>query len=389
MFNDFSLWHVLYLLVTTHITIVMVTVYLHRGVAHRSLTVKKPLEHFFRFWCWLTTGQSPKEWASVHRKHHAFCEKLGDPHSPKLFGFWTVLFKGVSLYKKEARNPETLKKYGHFTPDDWLEKNIYAKYSWLGLTLLGFIDFVLFGWHALWIYTLQLIWIPLWAAGVINGLGHFKGYKNFNTNDDSTNILPIGIIIGGEELHNNHHAYPTSAKLSVKWYEFDIGWMWIKIFEFFGLIKVNKTFCLPTFDKNQIEPSESTLNAFLSHKYLVLKMFKNQTVKDVKLAVILIKNENKELSSYSVKALKRIFYDSVHNLEAREKLILEKLLENSWLKLIHEKKESLISMWNNRNASFQQLKEELKLWCDQAIASGHQGLAQFAQKVIWLKASVN
>ena len=266
MFSEFSWWHIAYLLITTHITIVTVTVYLHRGLAHRSLIVAKPLEHFFRFWCWITTGQNPTEWAAVHRKHHAFCEKIGDPHSPKIFGFWTVLFKGVVLYKKEANNPETIKRYGHMPPNDRIAQ-FYAKYSKSGMTVLGILQVLLFGWHGLWILALQLIWIPFWAAGVINGLGHFKGYRNFKTTDTSTNISPWGIIIGGEELHNNHHAYPTSAKLSFKWYEFDIGWGWIKFFEFLGLLSINKVAFLPQIQENQ---ETFCLDTILANKYNVL-----------------------------------------------------------------------------------------------------------------------
>lgn len=358
MFSEFSWWHVVYLLVVTHITIITVTVYLHRGLAHRSLEVKKPLEHFFRFWCWLTTGQNPKEWAAVHRKHHAFCEKPGDPHSPKIEGIWTVLFKGVLLYKKEANNPETIKKYGHFTPNDKMQ-DFYSKYSFTGLISLLFFTIVMFGWHTLWMYPIQVLWIPFWAAGVINGLGHFTGYKNFKPNDDSRNLIPWGIIIGGEELHNNHHAYPTSAKLSVKWYEFDIGWMWINLFKFVNLLKINKTFELP--EKSTNVSIEQSLQAILSHKSLIMNDFYKKTKDEVKKILNeFVKNNNRK---WTVKYLKNIFYKDVE-LSTNEKEILEKLLQNKILHAIYQARLSLLNLWNNKTATMNQLKEEWKLWVE-------------------------
>lgn len=385
IFSDFTWWSVLYLLITTHITILTVTIYLHRSVAHRSLSVSKSVEHFFRFWCWMTTGQSAKEWAAVHRKHHAFCEKEQDPHSPKIYGFWTVLFKGVGLYRKEAKNPETLEKYGKMTPDDWIEHALYRKYSILGLVFLALADLILFGFHGIWIYLIQIAWIPFWAAGVINGLGHFKGYRNFNTNDDSTNIFPWGILIGGEELHNNHHAYPTSAKLSMKWYEFDIGWMWIKILSAFNLAKVNKIYELPIYDKENKEVGENSLDVFLGHRYLIWKMFKKQTKLNVRSQLKVLKNTDQELNQYSIKKLKQIFYDFSGTLSKAEHDLLNKILVNTYLKKIYDFKEDLWKLWNDRQVSYQQMKNNLHTWCENAKVSKEECLAKFAQKLIWLK----
>lgn len=372
MFNNFSWWHVLYLLITTHITIVMVTVYLHRGLAHRALTFSKPLEHFFRFWSWFTTGQNPKEWAAVHRKHHSFCEKKGDPHSPVLEGILNVVFKGVFMYQKEARNPETIKRFGHMTPDDNLHHNFYAKYTWLGLFLYGLLNFSLFGIQALWIFPIQVLWIPFWAAGVINGVGHWSGYRNFKTTDASRNIFPWGIIIGGEELHNNHHAYATSAKLSFKWYEFDIGWGWIKLFEFFGLLSINKVVSMPKIEETQ---EQFCIDTILANKAFVLKMFYKKTKDDVITAIKNIKNENKLLSKFSERELNYVFYhdnDSTISLTKKQEEALGELLKNKVLAYIHQAREDMLDFWTNRTANAQQMKEQIVNWIDSVKKSAEQ-----------------
>lgn len=234
-------WQVLLVtLVVTHITIIGVTVFLHRSQAHRGLDLHPAVMHFFRFWLWLTTGMVTKEWVAIHRKHHAKCEREGDPHSPVVFGLGQVFFRGAELYRKEANDAETLKRYGHGTPDDWIERNLYTPYSLYGILLMLAIDLALFGVLGLTVWAVQMAWIPFWAAGVVNGVGHAWGYRNFASPDTSTNVSPWGIIIGGEELHNNHHAYGTSAKFSAKWYEFDLGWCYIQVLRFFGLAKVKK-----------------------------------------------------------------------------------------------------------------------------------------------------
>lgn len=385
IFNEFSWWFVAYALIVTHITILTVTIYLHRCVSHRALTVAKPLEHFFRFWCWFTTGQSTQEWAAVHRKHHAYCEKEGDPHSPKIYGFWTVLFKGVSLYHKEARNPETIKRYGHHTPNDWLENNLYKKHTFAGLLALLLINLVVFGFHGLWIYVMQIIWMPLWAAGIINGLAHHKGYKNFHTQDDSRNILPWGIIIGGEELHNNHHAYASSAKLSVRWYEFDIGWMWIKILSYLKLAKINKVHSLPLIDKTNTQLNNESIEMFLSHRYLVWRIFNKYSNKDVIQHMQLLKKQDSTLNNYSLKSLKEAFYEYSHSLSESQKDIVNKLCKNEHLNKVYEMKEGLLKLWNDRFITTQQLHDNLKNWCDEAIKSEMNSLSKFAQHLIWLR----
>jgi len=246
---DLPWWgYVLVALALTHVTIASVTIFLHRHQAHRALELHAIPSHFFRFWLWLTTGMITREWAAIHRKHHAKCETDEDPHSPQVLGIRKVLLEGAELYRSESRNVETIKRYGHGTPDDWVERNVY-RHNTVGLGIMLVINVILFGPIGLTIWAVQMLWIPIWAAGVINGIGHYFGYRNFDCADASTNIVPWGILIGGEELHNNHHSFATSAKLSAKWYEFDIGWMYIRILEMLGLAKVRKVIPMPPNNK--------------------------------------------------------------------------------------------------------------------------------------------
>jgi len=226
---------ILYLLVVTHITIVCVTLYLHRGQAHRGIEFSKNTEHFIRFWLWLTTGMITKEWVAIHRKHHSASDKEGDPHSPHNEGIWAILFSGVYYYVIASKDKDMVNRYGVGTPDDWMERNVYSRFPYAGIALMLVISLLLFGWWGFWFWGVQMIWIPFWAAGVINGIGHYYGYRNYETKDKSTNIIPWGMVIGGEELHNNHHGDPANPKLSRKWLEFDIGWMWFKILNRFNL----------------------------------------------------------------------------------------------------------------------------------------------------------
>lgn len=231
---------IIYTLVMTHITILCVTIFLHRGQAHRGLSFHPILSHFMRFWLWLTTGMVTKQWVAIHRKHHRYSDEEGDPHTPHIFGIWKVLFKGALLYHEASKDKSMVNSYGVGTPDDWLERNIYSPHSRLGISLLLVFNTLIFGWWGLLIWGIQMIWIPFWAAGVVNGLAHWWGYRNGETNDKSRNISPIGLIIGGEELHNNHHLNPASPKLSAKWFEIDIAWLWIKVFSILGLLNINR-----------------------------------------------------------------------------------------------------------------------------------------------------
>ncbi len=225
----------IYILVVTHITIICVTLYLHRSQAHRGVTFHPALNHFFRFWLWLTTGMITRQWVAIHRKHHRFSDVAGDPHTPHIYGIWRVLFNGAMLYHHASKDPKIEASYGQGTPDDWIERNIYRAHSRLGFSLLLIFNVIFFGWWGFLVWGVQMLWIPFFAAGVVNGVGHFLGYKNGNTGDHSSNILPWGILIGGEELHNNHHLNPGCSKLSRRWFEFDIGWFYIKLLESFNL----------------------------------------------------------------------------------------------------------------------------------------------------------
>ncbi|MEO7055986.1 MAG: fatty acid desaturase, partial [Caldimonas sp.] len=270
-FSGFNGWEVLlFTIVVTHITIAAVTIFLHRAQAHRALDLHGIPSHFFRLWLWLTTGMVTKEWVAIHRKHHAKCETVDDPHSPQTRGIKTVLLTGSELYRTEAKNAETLARYGHGTPDDWLERNLYERFSWQGVGLMLIINLMLFGAIGAAVWAVQMLWIPITAAGIINGIGHFWGYRNFEAVDASRNVSPWGLVIGGEELHNNHHTYPTSAKLSVKPYEFDIGWAYIRCLEMLGLAKVRKT--VPQLKLGEIRPvaDNKTLEAIIANRYEVM-----------------------------------------------------------------------------------------------------------------------
>ncbi len=269
---DLPWWgYVIVVSIMTHISIASVTIFLHRHQAHRALDLSPAISHFFRLWLWLTTGMITKQWVAIHRKHHAKCEKEGDPHSPHLHGLNKVFWEGSELYRQEANNTETIKRYGHLTPDDWIEKNLYSRHSTKGLALMFVINAVLFGPIGITMWAIQMLWIPIMAAGVINGVGHFWGYRNFDVPDASTNILPWGIIIGGEELHNNHHACPTSAKLSNTWYEFDIGWMYIRMLEILGLAKVKRIPPLLILDEQKKTCDERTVTALITHRFHFLQ----------------------------------------------------------------------------------------------------------------------
>jgi stearoyl-CoA desaturase (Delta-9 desaturase) len=261
-------------LALTHITIASVTIYLHRCQAHRALELHPAVAHFFRLWLWLTTGMITKEWAAIHRKHHAKCETAEDPHSPQIYGIHRVLWAGVFLYVKESYNKETLERYGHGTPDDWMERHVYSRHAMAGVLLMLAADLLAFGIvPGALIWLTQIAWIPFWAAGVINGVGHFFGYRTYDVADASTNIVPWGILIGGEELHNNHHAFAASAKLSSKWYEFDIGWMYIRLLELSGLASVKKLAPQPRFAEPKPAADFDTLHAVIANRYDVLSRY--------------------------------------------------------------------------------------------------------------------
>jgi stearoyl-CoA desaturase (delta-9 desaturase) len=382
---DLSWWgYVLVTLGLTHVTIASVTIFLHRHQAHRALELHPIASHFFRFWLWFTTGMVTKEWVAIHRKHHAKSETAEDPHSPQIYGIKKVLFEGTELYRAEAKNSETLEKYGHGTPDDWIERKLYSKHVVLGISIMLLIDLALFGTIGLTIWGVQMLWIPFFAAGVINGIGHYWGYRKFAPNDTSTNIVPWGILIGGEELHNNHHAYVTSAKLSSKWWEFDIGWMYIRVLETLGLAKVRKLPPKIRFNLAKTRCDAETLQAVIIHRYDVLAKFakslKQTAVEEIRnlraRAVPGLKD------SRALDAVKHWLQRDAEELPEKERAALDQALHSSKvLSTIYSMRQDLAALWSRSTASKEQLVKQLEDWCRRAEESGISALQEFSRKL--------
>ena len=370
----------------THVTIAAVTIFLHRTQAHRGLELHPLISHFFRFWLWLTTGMVTKEWVAIHRKHHAFVETPDDPHSPQTRGIRTVLLQGTELYRAEAKNQETMEKYGVGTPDDWLERNDYTRFSWEGVGLMLVINVLLFGPIGMSIWAIQMMWIPVTAAGIINGLGHFWGYRNFSTEDASTNIVPWGIIIGGEELHNNHHAYGTSAKLSSQWYEFDLGWAYIRGLEMLGLAKVRKVAPRIKFDRQKLHADLETLQSVITHRYAVLTRYaRSLKVAFASEAAALRERARRgELTADlpNVRRLRRWLHSDVRKLPERDRARLASALESSKaLQTIYALRQELAALWERSNDSREQLLARLQDWCHRAEASDIIPLRNFSREL--------
>jgi stearoyl-CoA desaturase (delta-9 desaturase) len=384
-----SWWQiVLVTLVLTHITIVSVTIFLHRSQAHRGLDIHPALMHFFRFWLWMTTGMVTKEWVAIHRKHHAKCEKEGDPHSPMVYGISRVFFQGAELYRRESANEETLKRFGYGTPDDWMERNVYSRHSVLGILIMLAIDLALFGLVGLTVWAVQMAWIPFWAAGVVNGIGHFWGYRNYASPDTSTNVFPIGIIIGGEELHNNHHAYGTSAKFSAKWYELDIGWAYIRVLQALRLVTVRRVA-----PKLKLEPTTTpavslrTLEGIMVHRYEVLARYTDMLKKAASDELNRLKPTRvagSQSCNWSLLARARNW---LHNpdeslLAPAQKAELDTVLaQNQSLSTLVQMRRELTRLWESSSASSEQLLSDLQAWCQRAQQSGIDGLEQFAMRL--------
>ena len=370
-----------YTLIMTHITIAGVTIYLHRCQAHRALDLHAIPSHFFRLWLWMTTGMVTKEWAAIHRKHHAKCETEEDPHSPQVRGIKKVLLEGAELYRAESKNAETMEKYGHGTPDDWIEHNIYSKFGWQGVGLMLIINVMLFGVIGLTVWAVQMLWIPITAAGIINGIGHFWGYRNYDCNDAATNVFPWGIIIGGEELHNNHHTFGTSAKLSSKWYEFDIGWMYIRILEMMGLAKVKKIAPAPKFDRQKLVADFDTLQSVIANRYDVMSKYA-KSVKRTWHDEIEHLVEKAKLESRFLKSAKQLLQREPAKLEDGQKQQLSELFMHSKaLQTMHEMRVELGAIWGRSNSTREQLLHQLQDWCVRAEASGIHALREFALRL--------
>ncbi|AWI81715.1 acyl-CoA desaturase [Parazoarcus communis] len=372
--------YVVVALVMTHITIASVTIYLHRHQAHRALELSPLPSHFFRFWLWLTTGMVTGEWAAVHRKHHAKCETPEDPHSPQTRGIRKVLLEGAELYRIEADNKETLARYGHGTPTDWLERNVYRR-SVVGVSLMLIIDVVAFGAIGLTIWAVQMMWIPIWAAGVVNGLGHYIGYRNFDCTDASTNLVPWGILIGGEELHNNHHSFATSAKLSAKWYEFDIGWMYIRILEILGLAKAKKVIPLPKFGEAKHQPDLDTLQAIITHRYDVMTRYMQSLKHTCSEEIERLKKSH--AGKFDARALRRwVLSGEERHLCAEQKAQLAVVIGDSKaLVTVVSMREELAAIWARSTATHEQLLKQLHEWIERAEQSGIQQLQDFSMRL--------
>ena len=380
---DLAWWQVLLItLGLTHITIASVTIYLHRHSAHRALDLHPIPAHFFRFWLWMTTGQVTKEWTAIHRKHHAKCEREGDPHSPVIFGIETVFWKGAELYRAEAKNQDTLDRYGHGTPDDWMERNVYTRYSALGVSLMMVIDLALFGFLGLTVWAVQMAWIPVTAAGIINGIGHWWGYRNFEAQDASTNISPWGILIGGEELHNNHHTYPTSAKLSVKPYEFDIGWVYISALSALGLATVKKTPPRAAYGDVRPVADEKTLEALIANRYEVMASYARG------LRGVVAQEASKLQDASLVKTARRWMHRDAEKVpaEALPQLAQARQASPALDKMV-QMREELRQIWLNTSHSREQLAHDLQAWCKRAEDSGIAALREFSMKLRSVRAA--
>lgn len=378
---NLSFWgYVVALLILTHITIIGVTVYLHRSQAHRSLDLHPIISHFFRFWLWLTTGMETKEWVAIHRKHHAKCETEEDPHSPQIKGIKKVFFEGAELYREEAKNSDTMLRYGQGTPDDWLERNLYSKHSVLGVGLMFVIDIVLFGVPGITIWALQMLWIPLFAAGVVNGIGHYWGYRNFECPDAARNIFPLGAFIGGEELHNNHHTFPTSAKLSVKPWEFDLGWGYIRLLALLKLAKVKRVSPQLKELPGKLQVDLDTLAAIITNRFQVMARYS----KEVLLPVLQEETQkaNTMMSKALLKRAKRslIRTESLLNAEGKRQLayVIDK---HHMLGLVYQYQLKLQAIWGRTTATQRELLEALQEWCKQAEATGIIALRKFAANI--------
>lgn len=371
--------YLLYLLIVTQLTILSVTLFLHRCQAHRAVEMHPIVSHFFRFWLWLTTGMVTKEWAAIHRKHHAKVETEDDPHSPQVRGIGKVFFEGAELYRKESRNLETLERYGEGTPNDWIERNLYSRFTVLGISLMFAINFVLFGTIGITLWALQMIWIPLFAAGVVNGIGHFWGYRNFECKDASRNILPLGIFIGGEELHNNHHAYATSAKFSAKWWEFDIGWGVIRLLQMFNLATPKRALPKPKTISTKNVIDTDTLKAIITYRFQLMSRYAYEVVLPA------LQEEKKRAGKAGQRLLENAKIALIRDasiMKVSQKKCLAMVLENfQSLRIVYQFRIKLQEIWSRTTASPKELVEALQEWCCQAEGTGIEALLKFSRRL--------
>ncbi len=379
---NLSFWgNVVAAIVLTQITIASVTIYLHRAQAHRALTLHPIISHFFRFWLWMTTGMITADWIAIHRKHHASTDVEGDPHSPVVLGIKKVFWEGAELYRQARKDRPMVEKYAHGAPTDWLERNVYTPHSGKGLYLMLALDLLLFGLPGITIWAMQMMWIPLWAAGVINGLGHYFGYRNFECPDASTNLIPWGFWVGGEELHNNHHTYASSAKFSVKWWEFDMGWFYIRCLSLLGLAKVKKLPPKLARQEGKRHVDIDTVKAVISNRFQVMSQYYKTVVKPILRHEKHSAAENKQEKQLFHRAASLLKKDAMM-LSPRAQTRLQALLERyERLRLVYSYRQSLQNVWLKAATSQKELLEALQQWCKQAEESGLDVLHQFAMQL--------
>ena len=368
--------YVIWTLVWIHVTLMAITLYFHREQAHRSVDLNPVLRHFFRFWLWINTGAPTKQWVAVHRKHHALCEREGDPHSPVIFGLKRVVLEGAELYMDEARKPETLEKYGKGTPDDWLERNVYNRFDYTGIGLLVVFDILMFGAAGIIMLAVQLATMPALAAGIINGVCHAKGYRNFETNDASTNLWRIGLVIGGEELHNNHHAFPTSAKFSIRPGEVDMGWLHLKVFSALGLAKIRRVASEPDIGAASAPPDLEALRSVLINRMHVLRAYMHEVTLPV------LKRDCEAIGSNAkalVPKVRRWLTWNPQLLAESERRRLGELVDQlPTFDLVLKFRNELKALWEGAHTSNERLLEDFRQWCRRAEESGNQYLREFA-----------
>ncbi len=377
---NFNGWQIaLVTFIGLQVTLSGTSLFLHREQTHRGVILHPALRHFYRFWTWLTTGMLTKEWVAIHRKHHAHCETELDPHSPQIHGIKKVLFHGVQLYTKERKNQATMDKYGVGTPNDWLERNIYSRFHYYGIVLLALIDIALFGVIGLLVFAIQALWIPIAAAGIINGVGHFWGYRNYKTEDTSRNITRFGFLIMGEELHNNHHAFPSSCKFSHKKGEFDVGWGLIKVFEFLGLAEVKKTLPELQSDSHKSDIDSETVKALLTHKFNVLQLY----IKDVISPTVVeeYQSASKLIRKKIRQYIKLLSFENRFTHQQLKTKMFQSIEDNKTIQSLIAYKNELRSIWDNKSFNTEEMIEALRQWCSKAEKSGHQALQQFAVRL--------
>ena len=377
---DVPLWAlVVFTVLSCHLSLLSVTVFLHRAQAHRAVDLHPLLSHVFRFWLWLTTGTVTCEWVAVHRKHHARCEGPEDPHSPQIHGIGKVLREGAELYREAAAQPGITEQFGRGTPDDWIERNVYARHSYAGILLLGVVEFALFGLAGIAVFAIQMLCMPVLAAGVINGLGHYWGYRNFETDDSATNLTPLAAIVCGEELHNNHHAYPSSARFSLRRWEFDLGWLYIRLFSALGLATVRRVAPRPVFRDDKDGMDLDTVKAIISSRLHVMEDFARRVIKPVHAS------EVKALDGGERRAFRRAGRDLIRvealRDEAAKARVSAALAASDALVTVHDYQVRLQAIWQKAGASQDALLAALQDWCHQAEATGNEYLQAFATRL--------